>query len=91
VNNLILLLLLSSSFPSKGETASGDFADTAVATMADIVATAEIGVDYYSQFSFIRYWATKHWCVFHPCLKPTAAASVPVSAGNASGAITACV
>jgi len=43
-----------------GETANGEFADTAVATMAAIVATAEIGVDYYSQLSFIRYWATKY-------------------------------
>ncbi|KAF5842973.1 pyruvate kinase [Dunaliella salina] len=43
-----------------GETANGEFADTAVATMAAIVSTAEIGVDYYSQLSFIRYWATKY-------------------------------
>eukprot|EP00798_Chlamydomonas_sp_ICE-L_P026971 gene26971-34985_t len=32
-----------------GETANGDFPDTAVATMAAIVANAETGVDYYSQ------------------------------------------
>ncbi len=44
-----------------GETANGEFADVAVSTMAAIVSTAEIGVDYYSQFSFIRHWATKYW------------------------------
>jgi len=37
-----------------GETANGDFPDTAVSTMAAIVANAETGVDYYSQYSFIR-------------------------------------
>ena len=42
-----------------GETANGEFPDTAVSTMAAIVANAETGVDYYSQFNFIRYWATK--------------------------------
>ncbi|GLC61308.1 hypothetical protein PLESTB_001741900 [Pleodorina starrii] len=42
-----------------GESANGDFPDTAVRTMAAIVANAEVGVDYYSQYSFIRYWATK--------------------------------
>lgn len=38
-----------------GESANGDFPDTAVRTMAAIVANAEVGVDYYSQYSFIRY------------------------------------
>ncbi|PNW83558.1 hypothetical protein CHLRE_05g234700v5 [Chlamydomonas reinhardtii] len=42
-----------------GESANGDFPDIAVSTMAAIVANAEVGVDYYSQYSFIRYWATK--------------------------------
>lgn len=37
-----------------GETANGKFFDTAVATMAAIVANAEVGVDYYSQVNFIR-------------------------------------
>lgn len=37
-----------------GESANGDFPDTAVRTMAAIVANAEVGVDYYSQYSFIR-------------------------------------
>ena len=37
-----------------GETANGTFPDTAVSTMAAIVANAETGVDYYSQYSFIR-------------------------------------
>ncbi|MEW5302336.1 MAG: hypothetical protein WDW36_005135 [Sanguina aurantia] len=41
-----------------GETANGKFSDTAVATMAAIVANAEVGVDYYSQVNFIRHWAT---------------------------------
>lgn len=41
-----------------GESANGDFPDTAVSTMAAIVANAEIGVDYYSQYSFIRYEGT---------------------------------
>lgn len=41
-----------------GETANGSFAREAVATMASIVAHAEVGVDYYSQFNFIRYWST---------------------------------
>lgn len=50
-----------------GETANGKFPDTAVSTMAAIVSTAEIGVDYYSQFSFIRHWATKYRCVLE-CL-----------------------
>jgi hypothetical protein len=38
-----------------GETANGSFPDTAVRTMAAIVANAEMGVDYYSQYNFIRY------------------------------------
>lgn len=42
-----------------GETANGEFPDIAVSTMAAICANAETGVDYYSQFNFIRYWATK--------------------------------
>ncbi len=42
-----------------GETANGDFPDVAVSTMAAIVANAEVGVDYYSQYSFIRYWTTR--------------------------------
>lgn len=37
-----------------GESANGKFSDTAVRTMAAIVANAEVGVDYYSQFNFIR-------------------------------------
>lgn len=37
-----------------GESANGKFPDTAVRTMAAIVANAETGVDYYSQFNFIR-------------------------------------
>jgi pyruvate kinase len=42
-----------------GETANGDFPREAVATMAAIVENAELGVDYYSQFSFIQYWNTE--------------------------------
>ena len=38
-----------------GESANGDFPDVAVSTMAAIVANAETGVDFYSQYSFIRY------------------------------------
>ncbi len=37
-----------------GESANGDFPAIAVSTMAAIVANAETGVDYYSQYSFIR-------------------------------------
>lgn len=40
--------------PGAGESANGDFPDIAVSTMAAIVANAEVGVDYYSQYSFIR-------------------------------------
>ena len=42
-----------------GETANGEFPEIAVSTMAAICANAETGVDYYSQFNFIRYWASK--------------------------------
>jgi pyruvate kinase len=42
-----------------GETANGDFPREAVATMAAIVANAEVGVDYYSQYSFLQYWNTQ--------------------------------
>eukprot|EP00892_Ulva_mutabilis_P005713 jgi/Ulvmu1/3513/UM162_0020.1 len=42
-----------------GETANGKFPAEAVRHMADIVANAEVGVDYYKQFNFIRYWATR--------------------------------
>jgi pyruvate kinase len=42
-----------------GETANGDFPRVAVETMAAIVLNAELGVDYYSQFSFIQYWNTQ--------------------------------
>jgi pyruvate kinase len=37
-----------------GETANGDFSETAVDTMASIVANAEQGVEYISQYDFIR-------------------------------------
>ena len=37
-----------------GETANGSFPAVAVETMASIVANAEMGVEYQSQFSFIR-------------------------------------
>ena len=37
-----------------GETANGAFPETAVETMASIVANAEMGIDYTSQYSFIR-------------------------------------
>jgi pyruvate kinase len=39
-----------------GESANGQFPVEAVSTMAAIVANAETGVDYYSQFNFISYW-----------------------------------
>ena len=42
-----------------GESANGDFSAIAVATMAAIVANAEVGVDYYSQHSFIRWVASR--------------------------------
>jgi pyruvate kinase len=42
-----------------GETANGEFPRQAVETMAAIVLNAELGVDYYSQFSFIQYWNTQ--------------------------------
>lgn len=38
-----------------GETANGDFALTAVSTMTAIVSHAEQAVDYYSQYSFLRW------------------------------------
>ena len=38
-----------------GESANGEFPAIAVETMASIVANAEMGVDYQSQFSFIRW------------------------------------
>eukprot|EP00961_Rhodomonas_salina_P121851 1640547-Rhodomonas_salina.1 len=39
-----------------GETANGAFPDVAVSTMAAIVANAELGCDYYSQYLFLRQW-----------------------------------
>eukprot|EP00961_Rhodomonas_salina_P053978 724802-Rhodomonas_salina.1 len=39
-----------------GETANGAFPVTAVSTMASVVENAELGVDYNSQYTFIRLW-----------------------------------
>jgi pyruvate kinase len=42
-----------------GETANGSFPDSAVQTMARIVENAELGIDYYEQMNFVRYWSLK--------------------------------
>jgi pyruvate kinase len=39
-----------------GETANGSFPADAVRIMSDIAGNAELGIDYYSQFLFIRFW-----------------------------------
>lgn len=49
--------------PGAGESANGEFPDLAVSTMAAIVANAEVGVDYYSQHSFIRCVGVCVWVV----------------------------
>jgi pyruvate kinase len=42
-----------------GETANGSFPESAVQTMARIVENAELGIDYYEQMNFVRYWSLK--------------------------------
>lgn len=37
-----------------GETANGSFPAAAVSTMAEICQNAEVGVDYYQQYKFLR-------------------------------------